>query len=96
MVIGRSAIIDSKLAPVQWGAVLSEGNTAGEMRRKRQEYFDAGVRLVWIVNLTQRSVDVFTGVDRMVTLHEGESLTGGAVLPGFSLDLTALFAELDQ
>ena len=30
--------------------VLSAGNTPGEMARKRQEYFAAGVRLVWLVD----------------------------------------------
>jgi Uma2 family endonuclease len=76
--------------------VLSEGNTAAEMRRKRQEYFDAGVRLVWIVNLTARIVEVHTGIDESITVREGQSLDGGVVLPGFALDLTALFAEVDR
>ncbi len=31
--------------------VLSEGNTPGEMSRKLDEYFRAGVRLVWYVDL---------------------------------------------
>ena len=30
--------------------VLSEGNTKKEMARKRGECFDAGVRLVWVVD----------------------------------------------
>lgn len=76
--------------------VLSEGNTLAEMQRKRQEYFAAGVRLVWIVDATGRTIDAYTAVDQRVTFREGQSLDGGLVLPGFALELTALFAEMDR
>src|SRR6185437_15269225 len=83
-----------QLAPDLAVEVLSEGNTTAEMRRKRREYFKAGVRLVWIVSPKTRTIDVYTQVENPVTLREGQSLDGGEVLPGFTLDLTALFAEL--
>lgn len=83
-----------QLAPDLAVEVLSEGNTPAEMQRKRQEYFDAGVRLVWIVDATARTIDAYTAVDQRVTFHEGQSLDGGPVLPGFALELTALFAEI--
>ena len=35
--------------------VLSESNTEGEMRRKLQDYFTAGVRLVWYVDPRTRT-----------------------------------------
>jgi Uma2 family endonuclease len=85
-----------QLAPDLAVEVLSEGNTVREMRRKRREYFAAGVRLVWIVDPKARTVDVYTKPQNPVTLEEDELLDGGAVLPGFTLDLTALFAELDR
>lgn len=73
--------------------VLSEGNTAQEMSRKLDDYFDAGVRLVWFVNLRTRTVDVFTDKGLCVTLGEQQTLTGGEVLPGFKLPLKKLFAD---
>ena len=75
--------------------VLSEGNTPEEMARKRQEYFAAGVRLVWFVNLQTRTVEVFTDVDQSHLLDERQTLDGTPVLPGFTLPLRELFAELD-
>ncbi|NLU22701.1 MAG: Uma2 family endonuclease, partial [Phycisphaerae bacterium] len=75
--------------------VLSEGNTEAEMERKRREYFEAGVRLIWLVDLDARTVTVFTGPAESSTLDQNQTLDGGAVLPGFTLPLPGLFAELD-
>ncbi len=76
--------------------VLSESNTPGEMRIKTGEYFSAGVRLVWLVDPKSRTVTVYTAADDCVTLHEQDVLSGGSVLPGFTLSLRELFAELDR
>jgi Uma2 family endonuclease len=76
--------------------VLSEGNTDDEMARKRREYFAAGTRLVWIVNPPARTVEVFTAPEAKTTLREGDTLTGGEVLPGFTLAVSELFAEWDR
>ena len=73
--------------------VLNEGNTAKEMSRKLDDYFDAGVRLVWFVDLRKRTVDVYMAKDEHVRLGERQTLTGSDVLPGFRLPLKKLFAE---
>jgi Uma2 family endonuclease len=76
--------------------VLSAGNTAREMARKRQDYFAAGVQVVWEVNPGTRTVEVFTTPDHSTVLHEAQTLEGGMVLPGFTLPLQELFGELDR
>jgi Uma2 family endonuclease len=76
--------------------VLSISNTPAEMSIKVAEYFTAGVRLVWLVDLRSRTAVVYTAADNCVTLHEHETLDGAAVLPGFTLSLRELFAELDR
>jgi Uma2 family endonuclease len=75
--------------------VLSESNTEAEMKRKLRDYFAAGTRLVWFVDPDPRTVTAYTAPDRSTVLHETDTLDGGAVLPGFSLPLRQLFAELD-
>ena len=84
----------SSLAPDLAVEVLSEGNTREEMERKLKEYFLAGVDLVWFVDLDTRSVRVFTSPDDSVLLAATDTLTGGAVLPGFALPVADLFASL--
>jgi Uma2 family endonuclease len=73
--------------------VLSKGNTKAEMNRKLREYFEAGVRLVWMVDPNKRAVRVHTAVDQSVLLAEDQSLDGGAVLPAFVLPLNELFVK---
>jgi Uma2 family endonuclease len=84
------------LAPDLAVEVLSRSNTLGEMARKRGEYFRAGVRLVWEIDPRARTVRVYTAVDQFRDLTAADALDGGAVLPGFTLPLAQLFAELDR
>jgi Uma2 family endonuclease len=84
-----------RIAPDLAVEVLSASNTASEMAVKRQEYFTAGTRLVWIIDPVARTVDVFTSATASTLLQQTDTLDGGAVLPGFTLPLAQLFAELD-
>lgn len=84
------------LAPDLAVEVLSPSNTAAEMKRKREEYIRNGVRLVWIVDPDSRTVEVFAPRRKPVVLTKADTLDGGKVLPGFSLALAELFAELDE
>jgi Uma2 family endonuclease len=76
--------------------ILSKGNTPKEMKRKLEEYFQAGVRLVWYVNPAARTVRVYTGPKRSVLLNEAQELSGGAVLPGFTLSIREWFTEAQR
>jgi Uma2 family endonuclease len=73
--------------------VLSKGNTAGEMRRKLQEYFQVGVRLVWFIKPATRTAEVYTSPRKKTTIPADGLLEGGSVLPGFRLSLQELFAR---
>jgi Uma2 family endonuclease len=76
--------------------VLSEGNTPKEMTRKLEEYFRAGVRLVWYVNPKKRTVTVHSAPDESVSLGEDETLDGGDVLPGFALSIGEWFGRAER
>ncbi len=83
------------LAPDLVVEILSRGNTAQEMARKREEYFRAGVPLLWIVDPETRTVSVYTSPSESTVLDETQALDGGQALPGFTLPLKKLFAKLD-
>jgi Uma2 family endonuclease len=77
--------------------ILSRTNTKKEMLLKRQDYFQAGVRLVWEIDPATRTVEIFSSAvspDLVLTSHE--TLTGGDVLPGFSMALEEFFTGLDS
>jgi Uma2 family endonuclease len=71
--------------------ILSPSNTEQEMDRKRREYFEGGAKLVWQVYPETRKVRVYTGVGAFDELGEDQTLTGGAVLPGFTLSVRRWF-----
>jgi hypothetical protein len=73
--------------------VLSEGNTHGEMSRKRREYFHAGVELLWMVDHRSRTVTVFTTPTNGTVFTEGQILNCGRVLPGWKVDIADLFSR---
>jgi len=81
------------LAPDLAVEVLSEGNTKEEMDRKLKDYFFAGVRLVWYIDLKKRTAKIYPAPDQGLMLTEGQALEGGDVLPGFRLPLRQLFAK---
>ena len=85
-----------ELAPDLAVEVLSVSNTKAEMARKRAEYFAAGVRLVWEIDPRARTARAYTAADRFTDLSAADALDGGDVLPGFTLPLADLFAELDR
>ncbi len=76
--------------------VISPSNTPGEMRRKLTHYFAAGVKVVWFVNPHKRDGAIYTSPDDKVLLDETGVLTAEAVLPGFALPLSAVFARLPK
>ncbi len=71
--------------------IISPSNTEAEMDRKRGEYFTGGARLVWQVYPDTRRVRVYTAVDQFDEIGEDETLTGGTVLPGFTLSVRRWF-----
>ncbi|HJT32165.1 MAG TPA: Uma2 family endonuclease [Pirellulales bacterium] len=76
--------------------ILSRGNTPGEMKVKRTEYFEAGVELVWEIDPKRRRAKVYRSLTDVRTLTEGDRLDGEHVLPGFELPLAELVGELDR
>jgi len=76
--------------------VLSLSNTKAEMLRKREEYFRIGVRLVWEVDPRTRKVNVFASATEFTAKMEGDTLSGEPVLPGFVLEVSQIFAEMDR
>ena len=84
----------SKVIPDLTVEVLSPKNTPAEIARKIGEYFEAGVRLVWVVDHRKETATVYTAPDAATSLDATGALDGGDVLPGFRLSLAALFERV--
>jgi Uma2 family endonuclease len=73
--------------------VISPTDPAEELLEKVEEYFEAGVRLVWIVFPRRRIIHVYESLSQIRGLTRADELDGGKVLPGFRLALATLFEE---
>jgi Uma2 family endonuclease len=76
--------------------VLSESNTEHEMQRKLQDYFSAGVELVWCIDRQTRSAKSYSAADWFDVISSDGLLDAGLVLPGFIVSLAALFQQADE
>jgi Uma2 family endonuclease len=75
--------------------VISPTDDADEVMEKVEEYFRAGVTLVWIIFPGQERVYVYTSPTDVRVLSRGDELPGDPVLPGFRLPLADLFPPPD-
>jgi Uma2 family endonuclease len=85
-----------KMAPDLAVEILSEGNPRKEMELKLDEYFQAGVRLVWYINPRTKTAELYTSRNQCTTISETGILEGGEVLPGFQLRLGELFERAQR
>ena len=71
--------------------VLSPGDTYSEVLEKVEDWLDAGVRAVWIVDSKRRSITVYRSMTDVTTLSEDDELDGGDVVPGFRCKVSEIF-----
>ena len=89
--VGADAV---SIAPDLAVEIVSVSNTPAELERKRRESFASGAVLVWEIDPRTRDAHVYTAPDTVRRIPPAGSLDGGALLPGFTLKLTDLFAIL--
>jgi Uma2 family endonuclease len=75
--------------------IVSQDRSLAELTVKAGEYVAAGTLLVWVVDPRTRTVQAHQPGRPVATLSRDDLLDGGSVLPGFSLSLARLFAEIE-
>ena len=70
--------------------VLSPSNLASDINLKTRQLLDAGAQAVWIVDPATRSVQIHSP-QGFTVLREGDALSGGDILPGFSIKVADIF-----
>ena len=75
--------------------IISPSQSLAEARRKAEVYLRHGTEMVWLVHPAEKNAEVWTaGIDdepQSETVDLDGELSGGAVLPGFTLSLRQLF-----
>ncbi len=72
--------------------VISPSETTRMIHRKLKQYFEAGVKEVWLIDPESREIEVWTGPSLPDHALSGEAVLASALLPGFTLPLADLFA----
>ena len=72
--------------------VLSPSDRLADAMSKVTMYLQAGVRLVWLVDPSERTVTIIRPDGALKLLEEGDTLDGDDVLPGFSVPVAEIFA----
>jgi len=73
--------------------VQSPNDSPQKMRDKAAYYLANGARLVWLVYPKKRMVEVLYPNGEFDIFRDGETLSGGDVIPGFSLPVRDIFEE---
>jgi Uma2 family endonuclease len=79
-----------KVVPALAIEVLSPLNTAREVSRKIQQYRDASIELIWVVDPEKGEVDIHSSLP-LRTLRQGDTLRDDIVLPGLAVPLSLIF-----
>jgi Uma2 family endonuclease len=72
--------------------VLSPSETPRLIHRKLKQYFEAGVKEVWLIDPADKAIEVWTGPSLPVHALTGNDVLESPLLPGFALPLEELFA----
>ncbi len=79
------------LAPGLMVEVVSPSDRAGKIQQKVGRYLDAGVRLVWTVDPSARTVAVYRPGHPPLVRHQGDTVDGADVLPDLYFPVGDLF-----
>jgi Uma2 family endonuclease len=72
--------------------ILSPSDTVEEINEKIDDYLDAGVALVWVIDPYRRTVAVYRPGAEPELVNARQALTAEPHLPGFSVPAARLFA----
>ncbi|NEQ67114.1 MAG: Uma2 family endonuclease [Symploca sp. SIO2D2] len=73
--------------------LVSATDDVEDARQKMQEYIDNGLRLGWLINPKNRTVEIYRQNQAVEVLQAPQTLSGEEVLPGFSLDLQPIWGQ---
>jgi Uma2 family endonuclease len=90
---GASAEGYLDVAPELVGEIISPHDRWTDINEKLEEYFDAGVLVVWLIDPKQRCVSVYHSPTRLEKLGHEDVLTMEDILPRLKIRVGELFED---
>ncbi len=82
------------LVPDLVAEVISPTDLYSQVERKVLQYLADGVKLIWLLNPEQQTVNVRqAGSKQQLTLTQEDTLDGGSIIPGFAVAVASLFKD---
>lgn len=69
----------------------SPGDSEREIIDKVDDWLQAGVKVVWVMNPIKKTITIYADDTNPILLNQTDTLTGGDLLPGFTLPLASIF-----
>jgi Uma2 family endonuclease len=82
---------DWQVVPELAVEVVSPNDLVQDVWEKMWEYFQMGVRQVWVILPGAEQVYIYTSPTEIRVLSSSDELDGGTLLPGFRLPVASLF-----
>ena len=90
---GQSDLVIADLVPRLVVDIASTNDRRRLMRERTLMFLNHSVECVWVPDPFKREVQVLQRGAHTVALGERQTLSGGTLLPGFELSVSALFAQ---
>lgn len=71
--------------------LMSPSDRLEKTRAKMEEYMSNGAKLGWLINRTQRQIEIYHPQKEVEILDNPQTVSGEDILPGFVLDLSAVW-----
>ncbi len=84
------------IAPDLAVEIVSPNDSLAEMGVKIEQYLEAGVRLVWLINPLSRTAEEYRADGPTDHIRRGGTLSAEPVLPGLSIPLEVLLQDLNE
>jgi Uma2 family endonuclease len=91
----RAELWDAKVIPIIPDIaveILSPSETVPQIHRKLKQYFQAGVKEVWLIDPQSRDAEIWTGPTLPEKFFGVDDTLTSPLLPGFAVFLAALFS----
>jgi hypothetical protein len=75
----------------QFVAEVTDGSAPAEITRRVEDYFAAGVKLMWVIDLNRANAVVYTSAKKSKPVASRGTLEGGRLLGSFTIRVPDLF-----
>lgn len=82
------------IAPDLAVEVVSPSDKFPDVVEKAEQFLDAGVKTVWIVEPRNKAVHIYRKGQPVLLIHAQDTLTDAEILPGFALPLNKVFSAV--